>query len=98
MNREPPIIDMRPDGTFLPPPGRRPVVPISGKLFLGAVLVAVVGTAVTVAALAIWVVSMLLPVIVLAGGFAYLMYRYRRWQSVGRQQVGPRRDPRGFGQ
>ncbi|GAC1340823.1 MAG: hypothetical protein NVSMB18_11650 [Acetobacteraceae bacterium] len=82
MNHVPPTLDMTPDGGFrrLPPaPGR---VPASFKLLVGAVILAVVAGAVTVAALALWVVSLMLPVLVLAAAGAYAMVKYRRWQSL----------------
>ena len=72
---------MMPDGSFrtAPPPG---TVPFSTKLVIYGALIAVVGVALAVAFLAIWVVAMLLPVIVIAGGVAYLAMRWRRWQSL----------------
>ncbi len=90
MNREPPIIDMRPDGTFLPPPGRRPVVPMSAKLMLGGILVAALGISVAIAALAIWVVSLVLPVIIIAAAVAWAAMKFRRWQSFRGQPLAPR--------
>jgi predicted RND superfamily exporter protein len=88
MTREPPIIDMRPDGTFQEPP-RRPAVPLQAKLMLGAVIVTAVGVSIAVAAVAIWVVSMLLPVIVLSAAVAYGLYKFQRWQLLRRHQGTP---------
>lgn len=93
MERQPPTIDMMPDGTFrLPPQQRGPgirfgsnlgMVPLSTKLLVAAVLLTVVAGCVAVAAFAIWVLSMLLPVIVLGGAAAYLLVRFKRWQRRG---------------
>lgn len=88
MNRmapqQPPVIDMTPDGRFREPPqasGAR--VPVSFKLLIGAVVVAVLAGTAAVAALALWVVSMLLPVMVIAGGVAYAAFKYRQWRHRG---------------
>lgn len=92
----PPTIDMRPDGSFRQPP-RPGVVPLSAKMMLAAVVVAAVGVSVLVAALAIWVVSMLLPVVIIAGAGAYALYKYRRWQLLRGQPGALRpRQPGGF--
>lgn len=83
--RTPPVIDMTPDGRFREPlrqgaPGIGPRVPLSFKLLIGAVMVAVLAGTVAVAALALWVVSMLLPVMVIAAGIAYASFKYRQWR------------------
>ena len=80
MTHIPPTLDMRPDGTFQVPP--RSGVTLSFKLMLGAVLLASVAGAIAVAAVAIWVLSLALPVLVVAGVFAWAMLRYRRWQAL----------------
>ena len=87
MNRTPPVLDMTPEGTFrtLPRPAGGP--PLSFKLLVGAVLVAVVAGAVSVAALALWVMSMLLPVAILAGAAAWATLRFRRWQAQQRRDL-----------
>ena len=87
--RMPPVIDMTPDGRFREPVRQRPGpggagrVPVSVKLLLGAAVVAVLAGTAAVAALALWVLSMLLPVMVIAGGVAYATYKYRKWRGVG---------------
>ena len=79
----PPItIDMRPDGTFSAPP-KPPRIPFSVKLGLGAVLVATIALGITVAALALWVVATILPILVIAAAVAYATHRYRRWKAPG---------------
>lgn len=82
MNRIPPVIDMAPDGSFRSHPAG-PRAPLSLKLLLGATAVAVLAGAAAVAALALWVVSMLLPVVVIAAVVAWGTYRYRRWRRGG---------------
>lgn len=119
MNREPPTLDMRPDGSFteaagahrpagghpfgLPPPGRRPTVPLSAKLMLGGIVVAAVGFSIAVAVLAIWVVSLVLPVIIIGVAVAWAAMKYRRWQLLRGQPLStrapggyPRQPPGGF--
>lgn len=79
MNRIPPVIDMAPDGTFrTKPSGMR--APLSFKLLLGATIVAVLAGAAAVAALALWVAALLLPVVVVAAAVAWVAYKYRVWR------------------
>lgn len=79
MNRIPPVIDMAPDGTFRTrPSGMR--APLSFKLLLGATIVAVLAGAAAVAALALWIAALLLPVVVIAAAVAWGAYRYRAWR------------------
>lgn len=91
-NRTPPVIDMAPDGTFrTKPSGLR--APLSFKLLLGATIVAVVAGAFAVAALALWVAAMLLPVVIIAAFVAFAALKYRRWRrgtAVGPRSVYPR--------
>ena len=89
MNRIPPVIDMAPDGTFrTKPPGMR--APLSFKLLLGATIVAVLAGAAAVAALALWIAALLLPVAVIAVVVAWGVYKYQAWRrggSVGARSV-----------
>ncbi len=85
MNRIPPTLDMTPDGAFRRPPQMAPT--ISLKLLVGAVLVTLVAGGIAVAAIALWLLSMVLPVLILAGVAAWGMIKYRQWQSV---RGGPR--------
>lgn len=82
MDRIPPTLDMTPDGTFRTPPrvGGGARAPLSFKLLFGAVIVAVLAGAAALAALALWVVSLLLPVIIIALGVAWGTYKYRQWR------------------
>ena len=80
MNQTPPTLDMRLDGSFRTPP--RVGVPLSFKLMFGGIVVALAAGAIAFAALALWVLSMALPVIIVAGLFAWAMMRFRRWQAI----------------
>ncbi len=80
MNRIPPTLDMTPDGAFRTPPRVGGRAPLSFKLLLGAVVVAVLAGAAAVAALALWVVSLLLPVMIIAAGVAWATFKYRQWR------------------
>jgi len=82
MNRIPPTLDMLPDGSFQSPPRTAAGVPWSFKLMVGAILVALVAGAVAVAALALWVFSMALPVLIVAFLAAWVAVKFRRWQLL----------------
>lgn len=76
MHRHPQTIDLLSDGRV------RPVGPaLSLRLLVGAAVVAAVASALSLAALAIWVMSLLLPVAVLAGLVAWATLRWRRWRA-----------------
>lgn len=76
MQRRPPTIDLLPDGRV------RPAGPaLSLRLLVGAALVAAVAGALSLAALAIWVLSLLIPIAVLAGFVAWAALRWRRWRA-----------------
>ncbi len=70
--RVPQTIDMTADGEFVHAQPR-PTWPL--RLGLGAALVAVVAGAVTVAAVFLWIASVMLPVALVAGAVAYLAFR-----------------------
>ena len=93
MERIPPTLDMTPDGRFRTTPrlGGGGRAPVSFKLLLGAVIVAVLAGAAAVAALALWVVSLLLPVAIIAAGVAYATFKYRQWrQKAPGRSIYPR--------
>lgn len=83
----PPVIDMTPDGRFREPLRQRPAsgsasrIPASFKLLIGAVVLAALAGTAAVAALALWIVSMLLPLMLIAGGVAYATFKYRQWRG-----------------
>lgn len=79
MLQRPPIIDMRPDGSFRAPP--RGGMAFTTKVALGAGLVTVIGGALLVAAMMVWVVSMVLPAVLIAAGIAFVALKLRGWQA-----------------
>jgi hypothetical protein len=83
--RRPPELDMTLNGEFVSPP--RP--PVSTRIMMWAVVVAVLAGALSVAALALWIALIILPVAVGAGVVAWAMFRYRVWK-VQRSMAGQR--------
>lgn len=74
---------MRLDGSFTTP--QRAAAPLSFKLMVGAILLAVVAGAIAFAALALWVFAMVLPVVIVAAVVAWAAMKFRQWQmSRGR--------------
>jgi hypothetical protein len=81
MNRRPPPeLEMTVDGEFVSPPK----VPISSRILLWAIVIAIVAGALSLAALALWVALLILPVALGAAGVAWVVFRYRVWRA---QQV-----------
>ena len=76
-DRVPQTIDMTAGGDFVAPQARS-----SWPLRLGvaAAIVAVVAGAVTIAAVLLWVASVMLPVAIVAGAIAYAAFRLQGWQ------------------
>jgi hypothetical protein len=70
---------MTPDGRFRAPSGGQRM-PLSMKLLVVAVGVALLGGALTLAALALWVAASLLPVVLIAAGIAWATLKYRGWR------------------
>ncbi len=77
-DRLPQVLDMTPQGEFAAAP-RRSAWPL--RLGIGAALVAVVTSGLILAALFLWVASILLPVALMAGAVAYVAFRYQRWRA-----------------
>jgi hypothetical protein len=85
MQRRPPDLDMTVDGEFVSPP--RP--PLSTRIMFWAVIVALIAGGLSLAALALWVALIILPVALGAAVIAWAMFRYRIWRaqhSFGGQQ------------
>jgi len=85
MSRLPPTLDMTPDGQFRSLPRSGPT--LSLRIIVTAVLISAVAGAVAVAAFALWVISLMLPVLVVAGAVAWGTLKYRQWQ-LGRASRG----------
>jgi hypothetical protein len=80
--RTPRIIDMTPDGDFVTPhQPTRPAGAWAVKLGLSAAIIAAVAGAVAVAALLLWVASIMIPVALLAGLVAYGAFRFQMWRA-----------------
>jgi hypothetical protein len=84
-NRHPPELEMNLQGEFVTP--RKP--PVSARILFWAIVVAAVAGAITVAAIAMWVAAMILPVALVAGVVAWAMWRYRLWR-MQRTMAGQR--------
>ena len=81
-DRQPPELDMLPDGTI------RPIQPpIAVRVFRWAVVIALLAGALAVAALALWFALLLIPVAIAAGLIAWLAFRYQLWRA-GRSPAG----------
>jgi hypothetical protein len=89
---EGPQLDMRPDGSFALPPGRGPARPPRGgmprpglpwpvRIGIVAGLVALVATGIAGAALALWFVLALIPVIAIAVLVAWAAFQIQIWRS-----------------
>ena len=84
-DRYPPQLDMLPDGTFRTPP--KP--PIATRIFVWAVVIAVLTGALATAAFALWIALLLLPVALGAAVIAWLAFRFQLWRW-GRSVSGQR--------
>ncbi|HEX4367010.1 MAG TPA: hypothetical protein VH023_09285 [Rhodopila sp.] len=81
----PPELEMTLNGEFVSPP----TVPISTRILMWAVVVAVIAGALSVAAFALWIALIILPVAFAAGVVAWAMFRYRVWKAQ-RSMAGQR--------
>ena len=76
-DRRPPELDLLPDGSF-----RRPArPPIVTRIFIWAVAVAAVAGALAIAAFALWIALILIPVALIAGVIAWAALRFQLWRS-----------------
>jgi hypothetical protein len=77
----PRIIDMTPEGDFVSPqPRTRPPGGFAVTLGLSAAIVAAIAGAVVVAALLLWVASIMIPIALVAGVVAYAAFRFQMWR------------------
>jgi hypothetical protein len=76
-NHRPPELDMNLQGEFVEPP--RP--PVTTRIMLWAIVVAVLAGALAIAAVALWLAMIVLPVAVGAGVIAYGLYRFQAWRA-----------------
>jgi len=84
--RRPPELDMTVDGEFVSPPA----APVASRVMIWAVLIAVAAGALSLAAFALWLALLILPIAVGAAIIAWAMMRYRIWrgQRLARGQRG----------
>jgi hypothetical protein len=75
--RRPPELDMTLEGEFVSPP----VAPISSRILMWAFVIAVIAGALSLAAFALWLALLILPVALGAAVVAYAMFRYRIWRA-----------------
>jgi membrane protein implicated in regulation of membrane protease activity len=83
--RNPPELEMTLNGEFVSPP----TAPITSRILMWAIVVAVMAGALSVAAFALWLALIILPVAFGAAVVAWAMFRYRVWRaqrSVGGQR------------
>jgi hypothetical protein len=88
MNKHrPPEIDMTIDGEFVAPPK----LPVSTRILISAIVIAIIAGALAIALLALWLALIILPVAFGAAVLAWGIFRYRIWRAqrsvAGRQDV-----------
>ncbi len=77
---------MRVDGSFSRPP--RP--PLLTRIFIWAAVIAVIAGGLALAAFALWLALLLVPVALIAGVIAWLAFRFQLWRA--RNTIGRSRD------
>ena len=75
--RHPPELDMTLEGEFVSPPAAT----ISNRILMWAIIVAVMAGALCLAAFALWIALLILPVAVGAVVVAWGVFRYRLWRE-----------------
>lgn len=73
----PPELNMTINGEFVSP--RK--APISSRILMWAIVIALVAGSLSLAALTLWVALMILPVAIGAAVVAWAMFRYRVWRA-----------------
>jgi hypothetical protein len=75
--RRPPELEMTVNGEFVSPPS----APIASRIFMWAIVIAVLAGALSLAAFALWIALIILPVAFVAAVVAWGMFRFRVWQA-----------------
>jgi hypothetical protein len=81
----PPELEMTINGEFVSPP----TAPITSRIFMWAIVIALLAGALSLAAFALWIALIILPVAFGAAVVAWAMFRYRVWRvqrSMGASQ------------
>ncbi len=73
----PPELDMTVNGEFVSPP----VPPVSSRLLMWAIVIAVIAGGLSLAAFALWLALLILPVAFGAAAVTYVVFRYRVWRA-----------------
>ena len=73
----PPELEMTIEGEFVSPPP----APMSSRILMWAIVIAVVAGALSLAAFALWLALIILPVAFGAAVVAWAMVRYRIWRA-----------------
>ena len=79
--RRPPELDMTLNGEFVAPRA----TPITSRILMWALIVAIIAGGISFAAFALWLALLVLPVALGAAVLAWAMVRYRVWRA---QQMG----------
>ncbi len=75
--QQPPELNMTLEGEFVSPP----TAPIATRIMFWAIVIAVIAGGLTLAALALWIAMLVLPIAVGAAVVGYIMFRYRMWRA-----------------
>jgi hypothetical protein len=75
--RRPPELDMTINGEFVTPPK----APLSSRILMTAIVIAILAGALSLAAFALWLALIILPVAFTAAVVAWAMFRYRVWRA-----------------
>jgi hypothetical protein len=75
--RRPPELDMTINGEFVTPPK----APLSSRILMAAIVIAILAGALSLAAFALWLALIILPVAFAAAVVAWAMFRYRVWRA-----------------
>jgi hypothetical protein len=82
MRDRPTELDMTIEGEFRTPP-RPPKPPMLNRILVWAVLIAVLAGSLAIAADALWLALIILPVALGAAVIAWAIYRYQVWRAGG---------------
>jgi hypothetical protein len=83
--RRPTELDMTIEGEFVSPP----TPSFTSRILMWAVVIAVIAGALSLAAFALWLALLILPVALGAAVVAWAMFRYRLWRA--QRTVGTQR-------
>lgn len=88
MSNRPPELDMTIEGEYRTP--HKP--PFMARVMIWAIVIAVLAGALTLAAFALWLALIILPVAIGAAVVAWLVWRFQTWRGKASVGGGPRRD------